>query len=62
MKLIELRCDGNDLAINTASISSVYKYRPNKCAVYMTGEENPFYVDESYEEVLRLIKDVSDGD
>lgn len=60
MKLIEVHNNGYDLAINIDFISGVYADHGGGCRVYMHCEAEPFYVDESYTEVLRLIKEASD--
>ena len=62
MKLIELHCNGNPFSLNVDYIVSVLK-RDEESEVYMVGDmlNEGYKPDESYEEVLRLIKEATNG-
>lgn len=60
MKLIELHYNGMPFSLRVDYIAAVntVEFRDG-CEVFMVGEGQPWNPDESYEEVLRMIQEVS---
>ena len=56
MKIVELHYDGESRYFNVNNISAFHKYK-NYTYVYVLGDGNAFYVDESPEEIMDKILD-----
>jgi len=63
MRLIELHSGGRRYSLNADFITGVAWPDEGGCYVRMLGEPtgNPNFCDESYEEVIQLIKEATNG-
>ena len=63
MRLIELHNGGRRYSLNTDFITGVAWLGEGGCYVWLLGEQNrnPYFCDESYEEVIQLIKEATNG-
>ncbi len=59
MKFIELHYDGASRYFNVNNISAFHKYDEKYTYVYVVGDENAFYVDESPEDIMSIILDMN---
>ena len=56
MKIVELHYDGESRYFNVNNINAFHKYK-NYTYVYVLGDGDAFYVDESPEEIMGKILD-----
>lgn len=63
MRLIELHSGGRRYSLNVDFITAVALADKGGCRVWLLGEpvDNPNSCDESYEEVIQLIKEAANG-
>lgn len=63
MRLIELHYGGRSYSLNADFITVVDRLDEGSCYVWLLGEptDSPHYCDESYEEVIQLIKEAANG-
>lgn len=64
MKFIKLHQDGRAFLVNLANVTEVYPYGNNKSSLHFNfavdREQESITVDESIDEILELIKQVSE--
>lgn len=63
MRLIELHYGGRSYSLNADFITEVDRLDEGGCYVWLLGEpiDSPHSCDESYEEVIQLIKEATNG-
>ncbi len=59
MKFIKLHQDGRAFLVNLSNVSEVYTSANNKSRLFFNSEAGDLTVDESLDEILELIKQVS---
>ena len=56
MPFIGLHYNGEKRLFNISNISAIAERTDKDCAVYVVGDPDPVRVDETYEEIIELLK------